>query len=70
MLGIRSEARWLGFVPGHLPGVFPYLPGRSGYNKRLRAALPLLKRAILMVAAENYTADAASKASPPAAGTR
>jgi hypothetical protein len=50
--GIRSEARWLRFVPGHLPGAFPYLPGQSGYNKRMRAALPLLKHAIRMVAAD------------------
>jgi hypothetical protein len=50
LLGVRSEARWLRFVPGHLPGAFPYLPGQSGYNKRLRAALPLLKRAIRAVA--------------------
>ena len=27
LLGVRSEARWLRFVPGHLPGAFPYLPG-------------------------------------------
>lgn len=52
LLGIRSEARWLRFVPAHLPGAFPYLPGQSGYNKRLRAALPLLKRAIQAVAAD------------------
>ena len=52
LLGIRSEARWLRFVPAHLPGAFPYLPGQSGYNKRLRAAVPLLKRAIRAVAAD------------------
>lgn len=52
LLGIRSEARWLRFLPVHLPGAFPYLPGQSGYNKRLRAALPLLKRAIRVVAAD------------------
>ena len=50
LLGIRSEARWLRFVPAHLPGAFPYLPGQSGYNKRLRAALPLLRRAIRALA--------------------
>ncbi|MEU7882844.1 hypothetical protein AB0B53_31920 [Microbispora bryophytorum] len=50
LLGIRSEARWLRFLPKHLPGAFPYLPGQSGYNKRLRAALPLLKRAIRALA--------------------
>jgi hypothetical protein len=52
LLGIRSEARWLRFLPTHLPGAFPYLPGQSGYNKRLRAALPLLKRAIRVIAAD------------------
>ena len=52
LLGVRSEARWLRFVPRVLPGAFPYLPGQSGYNKRLRAALPLLKRAIRAVAAD------------------
>ena len=50
LLGIRSEARWLRFVPRHLPGAFPYLPGQSGYNKRLRGALPLLARAIRALA--------------------
>ena len=38
LLGIHSEARWLRLVPAALPGAFPYLPGQSGYNKRLRAA--------------------------------
>jgi hypothetical protein len=52
LLGIRSEARWLRFLPTHLPGAFPYLPGQSGYNKRMRAALPLLKKAIRLVAAD------------------
>jgi hypothetical protein len=39
-------------VPARLPGEFPYLPGQSGYDKRLRAAMPLLKHAIRMVAAD------------------
>ncbi|MFC5212007.1 IS982 family transposase [Pseudonocardia sulfidoxydans] len=52
LLGIRSEARWLRFVPTHLPGAFPYLPGQSGYNKRLRAAVPLIKRLIRVLAAD------------------
>ena len=46
LLGIRSEARWLRLIPARLPGAFPYLPGQSGYNKRLRGALPLLRRVI------------------------
>ncbi|MFD0476501.1 hypothetical protein ACFQ0B_55940 [Nonomuraea thailandensis] len=50
LLGIHSEARWLRFVPEHLPGAFPYLPGQSGYNKRLRKALPLVKQAIRALA--------------------
>jgi len=52
LLGVRSEARWLRFVPRHLPGAFPYLPGQSGYNKRLRAAAPLIKRLIRVLAAD------------------
>jgi hypothetical protein len=52
LLGVRSEARWLRFVPEHLPGAFPYLPGQSGYNKRLRAALPLLKQVLRALAAD------------------
>nr|BFE79379.1 hypothetical protein GCM10020093_019800 [Planobispora longispora] len=50
LLGIDSEARWLRFVPAHLPGAFAYLPGQSGYNKRLRVALPLIQRAIRALA--------------------
>ena len=52
LLGVRSEARWLRLVPAALPGAFPYLPGQSGYNKRLRAALPLLKRMIRVLATD------------------
>jgi hypothetical protein len=52
LLGVHSEARWLRLVPEQLPGAFPYLPGQSGYNKRLRAALPLLKRVIRTLAAD------------------
>jgi hypothetical protein len=52
LLGVRSEARWLRLVPEALPGAFPYLPGQSGYNKRLRGALPLLKRVIRELASD------------------
>jgi hypothetical protein len=34
------------FVPRALPAAFPYLPGQSGYNKRLRSAISLIKRLI------------------------
>lgn len=52
LLGVRSETRWLRFVPRHLPGAFPYLPRQSGYNKRLRSALALVNRLIRMLAAD------------------
>jgi hypothetical protein len=50
ILGYHCEARWLRFARTHLRGMFPYLPGRPGYNKRLRAALPLVKRIIRLLA--------------------
>ena len=52
LLGVRSEARWLRFVPRALPGAFPYLPGQSGYNKRLRGALSLIKQLIRVLATD------------------
>jgi hypothetical protein len=52
LLGIRSEARWLRFLPKHLPGAFPYPPGQSGYDKRLPGAVPLLKKVIRLIAAD------------------
>jgi hypothetical protein len=36
VLGFTSEARWLRFGRSHLHHLFPYLPRRPGYNKRLR----------------------------------
>ena len=33
----------------------PYLPARSAYNKRLRAALPLVKRIIQLIESVNDT---------------
>ena len=52
LLGCRSEARWLRFARAHLARMFPYLPQRPGYNRRLRAALPLIKRVIRLLAAD------------------
>jgi hypothetical protein len=37
LLGIASERRWIRYARVHLAGMFPYLPGQSGYSKRLRA---------------------------------
>lgn len=36
MLGYTSETRWLRHARKNLATMFPYLPGQSGYNKRLR----------------------------------
>ncbi len=50
VLGFHCEARWLRFAHAHLHTLFPYLPQRPAYNKRLRAALGLVKRAIRSLA--------------------
>lgn len=50
LLQVHSEARWLRFVGQRLGTLFPYRPQRPGYNKRLRAALPLVKRVIRLLA--------------------
>jgi hypothetical protein len=36
LLGFVSETRWVRFAANRLKGMFPHLPGQSGYNKRLR----------------------------------
>ena len=36
LLGYVKERRWLRHVRVHLLEMFPYVPGQSGYNKRLR----------------------------------
>jgi Transposase DDE domain len=46
LLGCNSERRWLRFATSRLGHLFPYLPGQSAYNKRLRAAARLLAHAI------------------------
>ncbi|MEU9735929.1 IS982 family transposase [Streptomyces sp. NPDC048002] len=52
LLGFASEARWLRFARTNLASMFPYLPQRPGYNKRLRSALPLVKIAIRLLATD------------------
>jgi hypothetical protein len=52
LLGFTSEARWLRYADRHLRHLFPYLPGQSGYNKRLRGAAGLLRHAIRAVATD------------------
>jgi hypothetical protein len=50
LLGFHGETRWLRYARAHLRHLFPYLPEQSGYNKRLRAALPQIKRVIRVLA--------------------
>jgi hypothetical protein len=52
LLGFVSEARWLRYAGRHLRHLFPYLPGQSGYNKRLRRAVELLRATIRMIACD------------------
>jgi len=52
LLGFASEARWLRYARAHLGHLFPYLPGQSGYNKRLRRTTELLRHLIRAVACD------------------
>ena len=52
LLGFVSEARWLRYASHHLRHLFGYLPGQSGYNKRLRRAAGLLRQVIRVVACD------------------
>jgi hypothetical protein len=53
LLGFHSEHRWIRFAICRLRGSFPYLPNQPGYNKRLRAALPLVKQVIRELATDS-----------------
>lgn len=50
MLRLASESRWLRFVRSRLGSMFPCVPEQPDWNKRLRAALPLVKRTIRLLA--------------------
>jgi hypothetical protein len=50
LLGIASERRWIRYARTNLAGMFPQLPGQSGYGKRLRASGPLLAGVITELA--------------------
>jgi hypothetical protein len=52
LLGYTSEARWLRYGNRHLRHLFPYLPGQSGYNKRLRRAAELICHVIRALATD------------------
>jgi hypothetical protein len=50
--GFTSESRWLRFARAHMTHLFRYLPGQSGYNKRLRWAGELIKTVTRLLAAD------------------
>lgn len=52
LLGFHSEARRLRHARAHHCGMFPYVPREAGCNKRLRAAVPQVKRLIRVLAEE------------------
>ena len=52
LLGYTSEARWVRHAHAHLGHLFGYLPGQSGYNRRLRAAAGLISTLIRLLAAD------------------
>jgi len=52
MLGFTSKRKWLRHARSHLRHLFPYLPGQSGYNKRLRKAADLIRNVTRLLAAD------------------
>jgi hypothetical protein len=42
LLGFPNEARFIRYAHTHLTGMFPYLPERPAYNKRLRRSATML----------------------------
>jgi hypothetical protein len=53
LLGARSGRRWLRMRHARLGHLFPYLPHRPGYHRRLKAAAPLLAAAMDHLARES-----------------
>jgi hypothetical protein len=52
LLGYTSEARWMRHAHAHLRHLFRYLPKQPGYNKRLRAAAPMIMAVIRALAVD------------------
>ena len=50
LLGYTSEARFIRHAHESLRHLFPYIPDRAGYNKRLRHATDMLKGVIRLLA--------------------
>jgi Transposase DDE domain len=53
LLGIASERRWIRYARENLAGLFPRLPGQSGYGKRLRRSGGLLAQVITELARDS-----------------
>jgi hypothetical protein len=54
LLGHTSERRWLRYARAHLLGMFPTLPGQSGYNKRLRKLADTIRWLIGVLARDTH----------------
>ena len=52
LLGFTSERRWLRHVNERMSGMFPTVPGQSGYNKRLRKLTVTFQAVLTHLAAE------------------
>lgn len=52
LLGFTSESRFIRHARAHLDHLFRYLPGLSGYNRRLRAAAGLITTMIRLLAVD------------------
>ena len=50
LLDCPNERRFLRLAKRRLGHLFPYIPGQSGFNKRLRALAPQLSQAITLLA--------------------
>jgi hypothetical protein len=55
LLEFPRERHWIRYARTHLRHLFPYLPDQSGYSKRLRAAGPLIAKAIRVLAHNTTT---------------
>lgn len=50
LLGIASDRKWIRYAHAHLKGMFPNLPGQSGWGKRVRQSTGLLSAVITELA--------------------
>lgn len=55
LLGIASDRKWIRHASAHVIGMFPNLPGQSGWGKRVRQATGLLSAVITELARDTPT---------------